>query len=409
MIILDAENVFSYLAAAKIIPKEECVNCQVLPLDGKNFSLAVYLNPDRALIVKQAPIGSDQENPFLGELLVGELIRQFPAFVDWQQHCVVSTHYDESNQIIVAPFLIGHQNLLQFYAATSTFSPELAAGVGQTLARLHRLSLDQVAYYNVLAAADEDLVDAALPSAWDILPLPTPEDFSEWRSDGWHFLRLYQRNPALAQAIGQLEHHWQPRCLTHQDLRLDNWLVPNNPLGDPLAEIRLIDWECLQWGDPLADLGNLLASYVLCWLNSLEPIAHLPIGMVLQTATVPLSLLQPSLVALLDGYMTEFPVIQHLTPDWQVALAQFTGRSLLERIRLEICYYYPFDRRQRIIFEIAQQLLCQPIASLNEILGQSYVTSNSFEPPHPTYSRLGRKPLDQAIPSAPIPAAANQS
>jgi Phosphotransferase enzyme family len=400
VIIFDAENVLSYLVAAKIILKEECVNCQVLPLDGKNFSLAVYLNPDRALMVKQAPIGADQENPFLGEWLVGELIRQFPEFADWQPHCAVPIHCDEANQIIVAPFLIGHQNLLQFYGATSTFPPQLAAGVGQTLARLHRLSFDQVTYCDVLAAVDGDLVGESLPSSWDVLPLPTPEDFSEWRSDGWHFLRLYQRNPALAQAIGQLEHHWQPRCLTHQDLRLDNWLVPNDPLG----EIRLIDWECLQWGDPLADLGNLLASYLLCWLNSLEPIAHLPIGLVLQTATVPLSLLQPSLVALLDGYVAEFPVIQHLKADWQVALAQFMGRSLLERIRLEICYYYPFDRRQRIIFEIAQQLLCQPIASLHEILGQPYVTTNSLSHPHPTHSRLGRKPLDQAIPSTPIPA-----
>jgi Phosphotransferase enzyme family len=395
MIILDAENVFSYLIATKIIRKEECINCQVLPLDGKNFSLAVYLNSDRALIVKQAPIGSDETDPFLGEWLVGELIQKFAAFSDWQQHCAVPTHYDIPNQVIVAPFLTGHQNLLQFYQATPTFPSAVAAAVGQTLARLHRLSFDQLAYCDVLGDADADLVDESLPSNWDILPLPTPADFSEWRSDGWQFLRLYQRNPALESAIGELEQHWQPRCLTHQDLRLDNWLVAD----DPLAKIRLIDWECLQWGDPLADLGNLLAAYLLCWLNSLEPIAHLPIGLVLQTATVPLSLLQPSLVALLDGYVTEFPVIQHLTPDWQVALAQFTGRSLLERIQLHLRYYQPFDRQQRIIFEIAQQLLCQPIASLNEILGQPYVSSNTLASPHPTHPRLGQKPMDHAIPS----------
>jgi hypothetical protein len=367
MIILDSQSVFTYLIAANIIRKEESTNSQVLPLDGKNFSLAVYLNPNRALIVKQAPIGAGHDNPFLGEWLMGNLVQRFPAFTHWQHHCVVPTHFDRANQIVVAPFLTGHHNLLQFYETTSTFAPELAAGVGRTLARLHRLSFDQAAYYDALAAADADLVEVALPPSWDVLPLPTPEDFSEWRSDGWQFLRLYQRNPAIAAAIANLQTLWRPACLTHQDLRLENWLVA----ADGPTDIRLIDWERLQWGDPLADLGELLAAYLLCWLHSLEPIAYVPIGLVLQTATVPLNRLQPSLVALLSGYVAEFPRIAQLTPHWQVALAQFTGRSLLERIQLQLRYYHPFDRQQRIIFEIAQQLLCQPIASLNEILGQS--------------------------------------
>ena len=52
---------------------------------------------------------------------------------------------------------------------------------------------------------------------------------------------------------------YRARCVIHGDLRSENWL---RDCRSPRRELRLLDWEIAGAGDPLWDLGSLLAETV---------------------------------------------------------------------------------------------------------------------------------------------------
>jgi hypothetical protein len=371
MFVLDDRSVFDYLVDQKILRREECAQYQALPLDGKNFSLAIEAKGDgvgqRSLIVKQTPVADQDEAPFLGERLLTELLTKFKQLQHLQEYGVMMQDYDSANRVVIAEFLSEYQDLDGYYDENPQFLPAIAQQAGQILAEFHRSTYQQQQYRDFLATSDQDLIDPSPPEHWAEIPPLVPADFGQRRQDALELFRLYQNDAGLQQAIEQLQEHWQSCCLTHQDLRLNNWLIHRSDLTKPL---RLIDWEALRWGDPLADLGNLLAEYLLCWLESLDPQPGLPIGVVLQQAEVPLERLQPSLQAIVVSYVQVFPQVLSIYPDWSLILMGWTGRALLNNVQVHLDYYLPFDRQQRIIYQVAKQLICQPQAGLVEIFGQ---------------------------------------
>jgi hypothetical protein len=372
MFVLDDRSVFIYLVDQKILRKEDCAEYQALPLDGRNFSLAIEAisrgTKKRSLIVKQTPIdeSADGDLPFLGEQILSQLLQQFESLQPLQDYVVLLDAYDVNNRIVVAEFLGEYQDLAAYYDETAQFLPEIAQSLGKVLAQFHRSTLGRSDYQNFLADYDPDLIDPELPEHWGELPLLTPADLGQWRQDALEFFRLYQADGALQQSIAQLQLSWQSCCLTHQDLRLANWLVHRTDRAQPP---RLIDWEALQWGDPLADLGNLLAEYLCCWLGSLDPQPGLPLPLVLRQATVPLEQLQPSLRAIVSAYIQEFPAVTQRYEHWLLQLLGWTGRALLYTIQVHLEYYQPFDRRQRMTYQVAKQLITQPQSALVELFG----------------------------------------
>jgi hypothetical protein len=108
-----------------------------------------------------------------------------------------------------------------------------------------------------------------------------PEVFGEVPADGLKFFTLYQRYDSLGEAIAKLADAFEPCCLTHNDLKLNNILLPKSwekafssasSLTPSLLKdypMRFIDWERSAWGDPAFDLGMLIASYLQMWLYSL--------------------------------------------------------------------------------------------------------------------------------------------
>ncbi|MRV21690.1 phosphotransferase, partial [Staphylococcus aureus] len=130
----------------------------------------------------------------------------------------------------------------------------------------------------------------------------SPEVFGQVPADGLKFFALYQRYDSLGKAIAELATAFEPCCLTHNDLKLNNILLHNDWEQDiSKAEqssnrvIRLIDWERGAWGDPAFDLGMLIASYLQIWLSSLVVSKSIDVEESLRLAMTPLDVLQPSI------------------------------------------------------------------------------------------------------------------
>jgi aminoglycoside phosphotransferase (APT) family kinase protein len=100
------------------------------------------------------------------------------------------------------------------------------------------------------------------PAAAGLADLGHPEGFLERQVDGW-IERLRRTNPESNPVADELA-AWLPRrvptsqapTLVHNDWRLDNMAVHPE---DPARCVAVYDWDMTTQGDPLADLGTLLA------------------------------------------------------------------------------------------------------------------------------------------------------
>jgi thiamine kinase-like enzyme len=370
-------NVFNYLVENKICqPQEESLS-KIELKSAKNFNLLITLSDGRQLLVKQERY--DQNGKTLGEFIdewrVHAFWQKFPEITHLRASLSEAIHFDLENSIIVFNYLNQYQDLAEFYAKDQEFPEEIAQVVGTTIAAIHRMTIENNNYQKFF---ENSLKSQDINKGLDRI---TPEIFGQLPADGLKFFTLYQRYDNLGKAITQLNQAFTPACLTHNDLKLNNILVSLNweiEIEDKLPEnkniIRLIDWEKGNWGDPANDLGTIIASYLQVWLYSIVSSKTIPMEECLRLAAIPLSMIQPSLSTLVTAYLTTFPEILELRPDFLQLVMQFSGLALIRAIQARLQHEKTFDNSGICMLQVAKSLLCRPQASIPTILGMELST-----------------------------------
>ena len=378
--LISSTNVFNYLVENKICQSQEQSLSKIELKSAKNFNLLISLPDDRQLLVKQER--HDQNGKTLGEFIdewrIHDFCQQFPEINYLRASLSEAIHFDSENSIIVFNYLNEYQDLAESYAQEQEFPPEISQVVGTTVAAIHRLTIDNKNYQKFF---ENSLKSPNITKGLDRI---TPEIFGKVTADGLRFFSLYQRYDNLGKAIAELNQNFTPCCLTHNDLKLNNILLSLNwetEIEDKLSGnkniIRLIDWERGSWGDPANDLGTIIASYLQIWLYSIVSSKTIPIEECLRLAAIPLSMIQPSLSTLVNAYLTTFPEILELRPDFLQLVMQFSGLALIRAIQARLQYEKTFDNTGICILQVAKSLLCRPQASISTILGMEFSTISS--------------------------------
>jgi hypothetical protein len=367
--ILNSENVLSYLQQCGV-GKYDAQNTDLKKISAKNFNILVIPADKAPLLVKQEPIdiNGQQTGELFTEWQLQQLITAHSTLGEIAYFMPQVLHCDRPNYIVVNQFLLPYYDLQDYYEQQQIYPTSIARELGQHLGLVHRLTYgqnwqalieDQIGMAKNRAARAFSRFDRLHSGIFAITPI-----------DCLRFYQLYQQYPSLATAIEQLAHTHNPCCLIHSDLKLNNILI-HHLASPPTHEnrLRLIDWERAAWGDPANDLGNVINSYLQLWLENLVVSSELNINESLQLALVPLSELQPSIFALVDGYRQTFPAIFIDQPQYLERVLQYTGLELIRRIEVVITDDRQFDNRGIAILQVAKQLLCHPLAFINTIFG----------------------------------------
>jgi serine/threonine protein kinase len=397
--LLSNQNAVEYLINRGFQQLKEKNLTQIEPKICKNFNLLLRFSDHPPLLVKQEP--HDQNGCTSGDLFsewcVHELLQARPALSSIRYLLSEAIHFEPDDSVIVFQYLDRYCDLDHFYSERKTFPSAIAACLGASLAKVHRHTFERQDYRQFLSQklneSDDEKV-GRVPDLNQNLRQISPEIFSTTAADGLQFYQLYQRYESLGKAIADLNSAYQPCCLIHNDLKLDNVLLhqewesvfsdisdirfaefeqpkfsfSKSETGQSESIIRLIDWEKWSWGDPAFDLGRLIASYLKIWLNSLTARAGIDITTTLRFAGVPLERLQPSIVALTQTYLTHFPEILRRS-DLLVRVMQFAGLNLISRIRAKLHYQEPFGNSDICILQVAKGLLCAPEQAIATVFG----------------------------------------
>jgi aminoglycoside phosphotransferase (APT) family kinase protein len=204
-----------------------------------------YANDD--LILRRPPAGTKAASAHdMGrEFRLQQALRPFFPLVP-QMH-----QYSDDETLIGAEFyvmqrlegIIPRRNLPQGVDLSRAQVRTLCLNVIDTLVQLHQVDVEKAGLQN----------------------LGVGRGYAQRQVDGWS--RRYRdartwNVPSGQRVMNWLAAHTPPEgrlCITHNDFRFDNVVLDPN---DPTRVIGVLDWELATLGDPLMDLGNLLAYWV---------------------------------------------------------------------------------------------------------------------------------------------------
>lgn len=378
--LLNSSNVFNYLAKLDLLNITESSLCKIELIEAKNFNLLVTLPNGSQLLVKQERMldTEDEIGEFHGEWRIQNLVKQFSELSDLKQFIPKLLHFDSENNILVFDYLSNYQDLNKFYQKEKVFPTSIAAILGKTLGTIHQKTFNCQNYQNFLVNSPRNLTGNNVTNLIRGLERLTPDIFSIVPEDGLKFFILYQKYDSLGQSLIELEQAFQPSCLTHNDLKLNNILLNNTWDSSSNSVIRLIDLERSSWGDPAYDLGILLGSYLQLWLGNLIINKSLTIEESLRLALIPLENIQPSITALTQAYLTTFSSILKERPNFLERVVQFIGFALIDQILVMIQFQKSFNNLGIAMLQVAKKLLGQPRQSLPIIFGTSELYSSSI-------------------------------
>jgi Phosphotransferase enzyme family len=381
--VLSSENVLDYLVKHHLLQIQDRALAQIEAREYKNFNLVITLATGDSLLVKQERFYTEkrQHCEFWREQKIYELFQHFPEINNLWELTSEVVYFDPDNFIIVLRYFNDYCNLSQFYDEHQFqwFPVAIAHSLGQIIAAVHCHTWNQVAHQSFLAQAEFSGRDIAKPPSFlRGLERFGPGIFSKISTDGLEFWRLYQRYGSLHEAVVEMAESYQFCCLIHSDLEFRNILVKVNG-GNTVssntslenASVKLIDWEFFRWGDPAYELGIVLASYLSLWLESLVVSRTIPLQTALKLATTPLELLQPSMTALVQSYISAFPAILDHQPNFLNRVIQFTGLVLVKQIQGRLERLNPFDNTSICTLQVAKMLLCNPEQSIFQVFGTS--------------------------------------
>ena len=375
---LSQRNVLEYLVKQGLCTQKEQNINTIVPKLAKNFNLLLSLQDGRQLFIKQECCVQKGKTAgeFLNEWRIQEFLQRFPELSHIRSLLPEVVHFNMNDSVIIFKYLNDYCDLIDFYTKENLFPTKVAASMGATLATVHRATLDHQEYQDFFYQNPESVPIDKTPNFIPGLERIDPEIFGWVPADGLKFFALYQRYDSLGKAIAELAAAFEPCCMTHNDLKLNNILL-HNDWEQTLSKaeqssnsvIRLIDWERGNWGDPAFDLGMLIASYVQIWLSSLVVSKSIDIEESLRLAMTPLEQLQPSIAALTKAYFVNFPEIVERRPQFLRRVVQFSGLALIQQIQAMLQYQKSFDNTGICMLQVAKTLLCRPEQSIPTVFG----------------------------------------
>ncbi|MDZ7965770.1 MAG: T3SS effector HopA1 family protein [Nostoc sp. DedSLP03] len=228
--ILSNKNIFNYLIEHGFSTQLESALYQVESIRAKNFNLLLTLPNSRKLLIKQERHNQEGKTAgeFLSEWRIQEFLQTFPELSYLRSSMPEVLHFEAEHSIIVFSYLDDYRDLADFYGKEKIFPTQIVEALATVLATIHRVTFNRQDYQEFFSAKPNNLSPAHVPNWIGSIERIEPEIFGVVPADGLKFFKLYQRYESLRQAMKELADVFQPCCLTHNDLKLNNILLHNN-------------------------------------------------------------------------------------------------------------------------------------------------------------------------------------
>lgn len=205
--------------------------------------------------------------------------------------------YEPALPLLVLELLPAHQTLRNYCRSLPhhRFPIHTWRELGRRLGSIHR-TLRQ----HGPSDSQSPTVGVSLP--WVVQAhRPTPESLATLSPAGFSVLEILQTSTAIREGLDGLGQLWEPDTVIHGDIRAENILV--RARAGATEDIRIIDWELRQVGDPAWDIAGFLEALVLYWLSGLPLAGEEDVEEMTAQSPLPWPVFQAASSAFWQGYL----------------------------------------------------------------------------------------------------------
>lgn len=324
---LTVDTVVPYLVQRHLVSAAAIVegDLEVVDVGRRNQNLKIVRRHGPSYLIKQPGEGEHATELTIrreaslyrrchADAQAAELRGALPALFDW----------DDDRGLLVLELVDG-RSLWAHYLATPTpdFPSDAAGPLGSALGTIHRVFREDASWVSTWTAG----LHAAPP--WILFAhRPTPDMFMRLSPANLQVLKLLQRNRPIAVGLDSLRAEWTTETLIHNDLKGDNVLVGRRT--DTAVEVRIVDWELIQVGDPAWDVGSVLRDFLDYWLLHVPLSADLTPERMLEGSALPLARLHPAARAFWWAYRDAARIAPAHLADFLLRALRFAAARLAQ-------------------------------------------------------------------------------
>jgi aminoglycoside phosphotransferase (APT) family kinase protein len=258
---------------------------------SRNRNFRVFKASGPSYVVKQA-IDLETMATLTNEAGVYQMLAQNTEFAGLNAHLPRYFGFDSGEYALIIELLPAATDLRAEITRTGHFGVETGVAMAKTLAALHRAGTEVVGM-----APGAGRLEPCAP--WVLsMHRPDLDLFRHVSVANLALVRIVQQAEALCQELDDLRTGWAPECLIHNDIKWDNWVIPEDGGG----ALKLVDWELAMVGDPAWDTGCVFGSYLASWLSSIPITGEQPPERFASLAAHPLESMQPAIQAFWRTY-----------------------------------------------------------------------------------------------------------
>ena len=179
-------------------------------------------------------------------------------------------------------------------------------------------------------------------------------------------IQILLRFPGFTAHFDQLARQWRCQCLIHADVKWDNCMAVQE---DGRWQIKMVDWELANWGDPAWDAGCIFAAFLANWIQALPAAAtHAP-GQFDAFSEKCVREMQPSIHAFWDGYCSALPLSQEEQQPYLLRCLRYGAARLTQTAYEYLQFSAAVDAHTYLLLQASLNILTRPEEGAEELLG----------------------------------------
>ncbi|MCH8617562.1 phosphotransferase [Undibacterium sp. TS12] len=269
--------------------------------------------------------------------------------------------HDADRHCLTIDLLPSGENLTEFHQRRHSFPVEIGKMLGVSLGTYH-----QTLRGKPLRA--EDLANFPRTAPWILSFHQTSLMGGNTLSGGVQQLgAIIRQYPDLQNNLMRLARQWQYDSIIHGDMKWDNCVV--YPDAEGKLNLRIIDWELVDYGDASWDIGAILQAYLTAWIFSMPLVQENSPEKYVSKAAYQLETMQPAIHAFWRSY-TETAGIGKAQANAYLLRCIEYGAARMVQTAFEILYYSnTMTAHAATLLQVSQNILLNPRQAATALYG----------------------------------------